>query len=703
MKTQMLRAHFAHLRRHRRTCLRATTLAATILGVPLNAHEPITTEAPTVELDEIIVQGRADNLIGDATSASEGRVGHQELESRPLLRRGELLEVIPGMVVTQHSGDGKANQYFLRGFNLDHGTDFSIQVDGLPVNMPTHGHGQGYADLNFLIPELIERVDFAKGPFYLEVGDFSGAGAAQFRLFNVLPKGVALGTVGEHGYARLLIADSPKAGPGTLLYAFEFTHYDGPWVHAQNANRYNAVLRYHWHHGDDQFTLTAMAYHGDWNSTDQIPQRAIDRGMNRFDSMNTTDGGASDRDSLSFDWLRDDGEILTGLNLYGIYYRMNLFSDFTYWLEDPARGDQFEQVDKRFILGGSLYRLWRSELASLPMENTLGFQFRDDIIPEVGLNSSEKRRVVGNVRRDRVNELSISIYGKNQVRWADWFRSELGLRGDLVHFDVNSSLKENSGTKTAAILNPKLSLIFGPWQNTEYYLNVGTGFHSNDARGVVIHRDPVTRERVGQAPALVRTQSAEIGVRTSVVPGLVSTLALWVLESDSELVFSGDSGGTEPAGATRRYGLEWSNFYKPLPWLALDGDLALTNARFRNPGKNGPHIPNSIATVASAGMTAEAPCGLYGTLRLRYFGPQPLVEDNSARGGNSMLLNARIGYRYKNYEVALDVLNLLDQRENDIAYYYPSRLRGEPGAGFDDYHVHPAEPRTFRLTATVRF
>ncbi len=663
--------------------------------------EPIT---PTPQLEEIVVRGRADDLIGVAASASEGSVGHAELETRPLSRRGELLEVIPGMVVTQHSGDGKANQYFLRGYNLDHGSDFAISVDGLPVNMPTHGHGQGYADLNFLIPELVERVDFEKGPFYPEVGDFSGAGAAQFRLFDELPSGIALGSFGSHGYGRVLIADSPKVGPGTLLYAFEITHYDGPWDHAQDANRYNAMLRYRWANGDDQFRITAMSYHGDWNSTDQIPKRLVDDGkLSRFGSLNPSDGGASDRDSLAFDWVRDDGHTATRLNLYGIYYRLNLFSDFTYFLEEPDTGDQFEQVDKRFILGGTLDRLWRTEWFGRETENMLGLQARNDIIPEVGLNRSENRRVIGEMRKDRVNEFTIGLFAKNKVRWNDWFRTEMGLRGDLYHFDVDSSIPENSGDDSAAILSPKLSFIFGPWKKTELYVNLGTGFHSNDARGVVINVDPATGEKTGKASPLVRTQGAEIGVRTAALPGLVSTVSFWALESDSELVFTGDSGATEAAGATRRYGIEWANYYKPTSWLTLDADLALTHARFTDAGREGSRIPNSIATVFTAGATIDTPCGIFGSLRYRYFGPQPLIEDNSARAASSSLVNARLGYRYKNYELALDVLNLFDQRVNDITYFYSSRLRGEPAEGVDDYHSHPAEPRSFRLSATIRF
>ncbi|HEY6476758.1 MAG TPA: TonB-dependent receptor plug domain-containing protein, partial [Polyangia bacterium] len=257
-------------------------------------------------MPEVVVHGRAEDLLGNALSASQGAVGEIDLEDLPLLRRGELLETVPGLVVTQHSGDGKANQYFLRGFNLDHGTDFAFSVDGVPVNLPSHAHGQGYSDLNFLIPELVEEIVFKKGPFYPEVGDFSGAGAANIRLVNTLPEGIANLQVGQFGYARALLAESPTLGPGTLLYAFEYNHYDGPWDVPENSNRYNALLRYHWDRGRDDYTLTASAYWApQWHSTDQVAQRAVDVGLiGRFGAIDPTDGGNTGRAALAFDWLR---------------------------------------------------------------------------------------------------------------------------------------------------------------------------------------------------------------------------------------------------------------------------------------------------------------------------------------------------------------------------------------------------------------
>jgi hydrogenase/urease accessory protein HupE len=678
----------------------ATGQDAAVETAPASSEQEQENQATVAE---VVVTGLAGELIGEASSASEGRVGAADLADRPILRRGELLEVVPGLVVTQHSGDGKANQYFLRGFNLDHGTDFNISVDVMPVNLRTHAHGQGYSDLNFIIPELVQSIDYQKGPFYPKIGDFSGAGAAGFVLVNAVPRGLFLNSLGENFYLRTLLADTWRAGPGQLTAAFEYTHYDGPWDRAANANRFNGFARYFWDHEEDHFRLTLMAYHASWNSTDQVAERAIDRGLiDRFGTLDGSDGGCSDRYSVAFNWIRDQGNTQTQANFYAIYYRLNLFSNFTYFLDDPVHGDQFEQVDRRVVLGGALSRTWSDKWFGYRVENTLGLQIRDDIIPDIALIHTESRRQLNTIRRDKVNEFSIGVYAQNEFHWTDWLRTRAGVRGDIYNFDVSSSLSKNSGNVWDGIASPKFTLILDPGFKTEFYLDLGMGFHSNDARGVTATVEPVTHRKIRSAAPLVRTRGAELGVRTEALPGLVSTLALWFLESDSELVFAGDTGTTDAAGKSRRYGVEWANFYKPTSWLTLDADLAFTHARFvDNPA--GRYIPNSISTVVTAGVTLDSGRGPFAGFRTRYFGPQPLIEDNSARAPASLVFDARLGYRWKNYEFYVDVLNVFDAEVNDIEYFYTSRLPGEPVGGVDDFHLHPAEPRTVRATFTMYF
>jgi hypothetical protein len=674
----------------------------------------------------VVVHGRAEALLRGAVGASQGTVGEEDLQDLPLLRRGELLEAVPGMVVTQHSGNGKANQYFLRGFNLDHGTDFAFSVDGVPVNLPSHAHGQGYSDLNFLIPELVDSIEFKKGPFYPEVGDFSGAGAADIRLVTRLPEGIANVQVGGFGYARALLADSPSLGPGKLLYAFDYNHDDGPWDLPESSHRYSGLLRYHRDRGRDAFTATGSFYWAPfWHATDQVAQRALNEGLvSRFGALDPTDGGSTGRAALSFDWTRhDDGSVIE-VSLYGFYYRLNLWTNFTYALADgmsapPTNTDQFEQVDRRFVAGGEAKRTWALAFRGRSVENTLGLQVRNDDIPDSGLNNTVSRQVTNVEIYDHLEEAKAGLFGRNRVQWTPWLRSELGLRADLYGIHVDSRTTAlNSGNSTAGIVSPKAALVLGPWERTELYLDAGTGFHSNDARGVTITVDSAGLPQQ-KVPLLVRTKGAEVGVRTSIVRGLVSTLSLWILQSSSELTFSGDSGDTEARGPSRKYGVEWASFYKPTGWLTLSADFAFTHARYLQPqvaadGASGLYIANSIPAVVSATAVIDTPSGAFAGARLRYFSSQPIIEDDTARQPASTIVNAIVGYRFSKYELGAEALNLFDSKSDDIAYAYRSRLpdtlvaktpllQSEPAAGVLDAHVHPAEPFQVRASLTAHF
>lgn len=676
-------------------------------------------------LPEVLVYGRADSLLGIAGAASQGTVGMEELEYRTLSRPGEVLETVPGVIVTQHSGAGKANQFFLRGFNLDHGTDFATSVNGVPVNLPTHGHSQGYSDLNFMIPELIERVNFRKGPYYADLGDFSSAGAADIQYVGFLPQSIAHVEGGSFGYERGLYASSHLVGSGNILYAVELFHNDGPWTEPEDYKKINGVLGYSRGDAGFGYNVTAMAYAGDWNATNQIARRALQefQGFDRFDSLDSSDGGDSQRYSLSAEWHRTDADSSTKVLLYGFYYDLDLFSNHTYFLDSP-QGDQFEQQDRRWVGGIKASQTWYDEIFSHDMENTVGLQIRSDSIKNGLFQTVDRHRtdkvdyngetISGTTRADYVWEVSLSPYIENKVQWADKFRTVCGLRMDYYHFDVNSDLSANSGIRDDAIVSPKGSLIFGPWAKTEYYLSGGFGFRSNDARGVAQHVDPKTGDPVKPADPLVRTKGVEIGVRTTVVNGLQSTLALWLLDMDSELVFSGDAGSTEASASSRRYGVEWTNYYTPTQWLALDADFSFSHAEFRETvegeGVQGTYIPGAVDSVISAGIAFHQPGGrgLFSELRLRFFGPRPLTEDNSIRSGSTSLLSAKVGYNFnKNWTLSVEGFNLLNNRDHDIDYYYPSRLENESAGpddgGYNDIHFKSVEPIAVRAALTFRF
>jgi hypothetical protein len=443
------------------------------------AQEEITTP-------ETHVIGHYETGIGTSDAASEGSVTYKRVEDLPLLRPGDVIELVPGMVVTQHSGGGKANQYFLRGYNLDHGTDFAIWVDGMPVNMPTHAHGQGYADINFMIPELIQGINFRKGPYYAEEGDFSSVGAAHIGYFDVLPSNIGVLTVGTNNYYRAMGAASPKLGNGNLLIAGEVVGSDGPWQLPEDLRKYNGVLRYSQNGPNEGFHAALMGYDAQWNSTDQIPLDLAESGaLDRFGAIDLTDGGQSSRYSLSGGGYKDIGIGRAQLDAYIIRYSMDLWSNFTYYLDNAAEGDQFQQCDRRTVYGLLSSYSWADKLGGKDMTNGFGLQVRYDAI-DVALYKTTSRQIWATTRDDSVNQLEVGLYAQNATQWTSWLRSLAGLRWDFYSFDVTSSLPQNSGDAHDNLLSPKLSLIFGPWSKTEYFVNWGYGFHSNDARGTTL-------------------------------------------------------------------------------------------------------------------------------------------------------------------------------------------------------------------------
>ena len=651
------------------------------------------------KLPEVEVHGHFDNAVGTSDAASQGTINSHVLESRPALRPGEVLEFVPGMIVTQHSGDGKANQYFLRGFNLDHGTDFATFIDGMPINLPTHAHGQGYTDLNFLIPELIDRIEYRKGPYFASTGDFSSAGSAAIGLRNHLTESFGQVTIGQNGYKRLLTAASPTLANGaTLLAGLELFGNNGPWDNPQQLRKYNSLLRYSDGTQANGFNVTLMAYSASWNSTDQIPRRAVDSSLvGRFGAIDPTDGGSTSRYSLSAQWRRQLSDGSLQASAYMLQYKLKLFSNFTYFLDHPVDGDQFLQSDNRNVFGASIKRIWVGALAGLQTTNELGVQLRHDRI-RVGLFDTVARDVTATTRDDGVHQTSIGIYGENGITWTPWLRTVAGLRADQFRWNVQSNLSENTGSTSDSLVSPKLSLILGPWSKTEYFVNWGRGFHSNDGRGTVTRVDPKTGDPTDPVTGLVRTTGYEFGVRSEIIPNLQTSLALWRLKIGSELLFTGDAGTTEPSRPSLRQGIEWNNRYTPLPWLLFDLDLAASRARFDDADPIGNRIPGAVNRVASAAVAVHDLGPWSGSLQFRYLGPRPLIEDNTAVARSTLLVNVRAGYQItKGAELFLDVFNLFDRKANDIDYFYTSQLRGE-AAPVADYHFHPAEPRTLRLS-----
>ncbi len=695
------------LRRFRRRAL-ACAIASALCS--------LATAQSTQSLPWVQVQGNYINSVGSSDAASQGSVTSKLIESRPTLRPAEVLEFVPGVIVSQHSGDGKANQYYLRGFNLDHGTDFASFVDGMPVNMPTHAHGHGYSDLNWLIPELVDRIKYKKGPYYADEGDFASAGAAHISLFDALPCDLVSLTLGEQGYRRALVMNRSPLADGSLLYAIEAAHNDGPWEHPDKFHRLNGVLRYATGNDDERSTLTAMAYSAGWNASDQVPRSAVDAGViGRFGAIDPSDHGQTARFSLSYTRQRklDDGRF--DLNAYAVQSRLDLFSNFTFFLDHPIdlgpianpsgiNGDQFEQAERRRVFGVGASRSWNTTMLGRDAVNTIGVQLRHDRIAPLGLYSAAEGQRVGVTQESRVRQTSLALYAENSTQWLPWLRGVAGLRADRFGFDVTSSIAGNSGSARASIASPKLSLILGPWNKTEYFVNYGHGFHSNDARGTTQTVTPKEGLPADPVTPLVRSRGIELGLRSELIPGLQSSLALWQLDLGSELVFSGDAGDTAPNRPSRRHGIEWNNHWVAQPWLLFDADFALSRARFSVDDPAGNFIPGSVDRVVSLGATVTR-CGpWFGQFQLRYFGPRPLIEDNSQRSKATTLASLRAGYRIdKDIKIALDMFNLFGSKASDIDYFYSSRLKGQPREGVPDIHFHPVEPRSLRLTLNANF
>lgn len=680
-----------------------TALLAASYWPYVQAEETQLAKNDTTQLEMVVVLGHRVNQLGKKLSAAEGTIGSSDIANRPVLRTGEILEFVPGMVVTQHSGSGKANQYFLRGFNLDHGTDFNTSIDGMPINMRTHGHGQGYTDLNFIISDFVGSIDYRKGAYYPEVGDFSGAGAAAFNLKNSLGENIISTTLGENNYGRLYSAGEIQLNSGLLLLGFEGQVSDGPWTDIEeDVEKTNFNARYVRPLADGTFSLTAMAYDNSWNSPDQIPARAVTQGIiDDFGSLNTTNGGDSSRYSLSGNWHTENWNA----NAYAINSDLQLIADFTYFLDDPINGDQYRQVDDRTILGGAASHQWASELFNTSVTYKLGGEFRYDDIANVGLYKTKAREWLSTVREDSVEEASGGLFGQTSFELSEAFTTYLGLRYDYYQVDVDSNIEPNSGTANKGKPSLKAGATYLFNKNLEGFINAGQGFHSNDARGATLKLDPTTLESADSVELIVPSTGAEIGLKVFDAQRFNISTSLWYLESDSELIFIGDAGHNEASRASKRVGAEIASYFWFDNKWSLDLELAWTRARFtENTEEEGKYVDGSVPFVASTGINYGGQGnGLHSSLRYRYFGARVLESFNEIKADSTSTVNFGIGYQWDSINIELELHNLLDTDAHDIDYYYASRLAGEPEEGVEDLHYHPVEPRTLRAKLEYSF
>ena len=714
----------------------------------------------TAQLEELVVEAKK-----PLSSASSDEVREKDYAVRPHDTMMEILNNIPGLVVAQHQGGGKAPQWLIRGFDADHGTDFAVFLDDMPVNLPTHAHGQGYADVNFIIPETIERFELYKGPYFTQFGDFANAGALNFVSKEEFKENFALAEGGSFDTQRYVVGASPKLSWAKTLLAAQVYSTNGPFINPQNYWRYNGF-------GKMTLDLTpesklwfdGSVYNGDWDGSGQIPQRLTSTGeLSRFGSIDPSEGGKTDRENLDVHYTyTPTAEDAWTFQAYASRYKLQLFSDFTFFrdtglrfVEDPdgsitdcrrvncvlpsnpnyIPGDGIEQNDQREIYGGkaSYTRYWL--LGGFAGQSQVAVETRNDHI-NLALHRQVERTRFYTINELEVQENTVSAWMQHQFFLTDWLRLEAGLRGDVFFFDGRNRLPQQAddpnfspvpiaGNSTDSIVSPKVNVVITPLPETDVYLNYGNGFHSNDARNVLLAKaDP--KDAGGASSALAKSTGYELGARTRQFDRLDVAAALWLLDLQSELVFSGDAGNQEtgagggsfqPAGATRRWGVDFEARYQLTKWLLLDYDLSYADPRFRTGDFPGGAIPLAPTLLMNGGLTTDFGNGFSAALRGRYLGDRPANEDRTLTARGYTLLDLLGRYRWRNVEGQLSLLNLTDTAWREAQFDDQSCVRGEVGggdcnpspgqqganAGVDGIHFTPGNPFWVRGGVTVYF
>ncbi len=652
----------------------------------------------TNEAVEVVVVGRSTPV-----AASDLEVTAAQLRLRPRRRPGDIVEAAPGLISVQHAGGGKANQYFLRGFDIDHGTDLLLIVDRVPVNMPSHGHGQGYADLHFLIPETLAKISVHKGPYLAAFGDFATAGALEMHVAEQLPEGQAAFSVGRFGVLRGLGIVSERVGERAgVLAAGEVYAQDGPFEHAEGLERLNLLGRVNYELSPSTVaSVTWMSYAGSWNASGQIPLREVEAGrLSRFGSVDPTEGGATQRHSASVAVTSHFDDLTVDAVLYTVRYDWRLYSNFTFYLDDPSNGDQIEQTDARTVLGADVRTSLAHSNAWVNLRSTIGVQSRSDEIENALYHDVERERL-GTSASAEIAQTSAGLYVDEQARFFPWLALRAGLRVDRMQADVEDRLDDltsvgnrDGGTADAMLLSPKGSMILSPLSWLDMFVNFGRGFHSNDARGATRQTDATD--------LLVPATGYEVGAKAELLRALTLTLAAYRLELDSEQVYVGDAGTTEASERSTRFGIEATGLWHLGRVLTADAALTLNRAEYRANEGNAGSIALAPTRTFSGGLAARAPFGSFGALRVRHVGERPATESGSVVAEGWTIVSASLGHRQGPFELRLDVENLFDTPWREVQFATESRLRTE-AAPVEEIHFAPGWPLTARGTLTAYF
>lgn len=648
-------------------------------------------QSDTVFLDKILIH----------KNDFRKQIMHIDLKKAPVNSAQDLLRKVPGLFIAQHAGGGKAEQIFLRGFDNDHGTDISVSADGIPVNMVSHAHGQGYADLHFLIPETIKDIDFGKGAYYADKGDFNTSGYVNFTTYDKLKNNMIKLEGGSFNTMRavtMIDLLNEKVKDKNLYVASEFNYSDGPFDIKQNFHRLNAMAKYSQWIDDSQYlSILGSTFSSKWNASGQIPERAVEEGLiGRWGSIDPTEGGNTSRTNVAVNYrnqLNENEEISS--NLYYSKYDFNLFSNFTFFLNDPVYGDEIQQIDDRSIYGIDNKYVRQFQLQNSHISWTSGVGLRLDDINNLQLNHVYHRDLL----LDRMSDASateINVHGYSTLDWelGKW-KINPAVRIDHFVFNLHDRLMDLPAGQDASTtrISPKLNIAFSPNKNTQWYIKSGFGFHSNDVRVVIAQNGE---------DILPYSFGSDLGVILRPMPNMIIQPAIWHMYLQQEFVYVGDEAVVEPSGKTRRLGVDVSLRYQPFSWLYINGDINYAHARSIDEPKNEDYIPLVPALTSTGGISVQLPSGFSANLGYRFMDAKPATEDNSIKAKGYFVNDLVLAYGKKSWEVNIQVQNVFDTEWNEAQFETETRLRNEP-TSVSELCFTPGTPIAFKAGVSYKF
>jgi len=630
-------------------------------------------------------------------------LGQVDIMLRPVNTSQDILRIVPGVFIAQHAGGGKAEQIFLRGYDIDHGTDINLSVDGMPVNLVSHAHGQGYADLHFVIPETIEKVSFEMGPYNADKGNLATAGFVEFKTKDFLSSNSLKLEAGDFntqrysGQFKLFNKESEK-NRQHLYVASEYFTSDSYFESPQNFHRFNVLGKYSaWFGNQTQLTISASSFDSKWEASGQVPDRAVKSGIiSRFGSIDNSEGGNTSRTNINIQFANQwKNNWKTTDQLYYSRYHFNLYSNFTFFLDDPVNGDEINQRETRDIYGYNTTASKSWLLGNKKLNTTFGTGFRFDNANDIELARVVKREFLESVQKGDIKERNVFAYWDQQIDLNQKFSINAGLRYDYFNFGYKDILTNQPafGGQSRAILSPKLNLNYSPSSTVKLFLNNGIGFHSNDTR-VILNNTA--------SDILPKVFGTDAGIILKPVKQLVLKTTLWHMYSQQEFVYVGDEGIVEPSGKTRRIGIDFSARYQVAKWLFADADLNLTRARVIGEPKGEDYVPLAPAFTSIGGLTAKLKNGLHGSLRYRFIDHRPAREDYSVTAQGYFIADAVAGYQWKNFEITASIENIFNREWREAQFDTESRLQNEP-ASVSEIHYTPGTPRFFKAGISFHF